>query len=725
MDANRVLTYQPTLNDIENALDDAAEDVMRHVVDTKRRIRQMFTTQVMRFIGTTLVALAGILVAIIVESKAPAFWAGEADHAIVYYSVEPAVDGTWRLECLDKKSPPDGCTSALRTRSQIVHFKIHSDKADAGQVAWEAGPDAYPNDVIASSAPLARWIHYEVLRGLTLGSFEGKPTLDVRFEPTERFADILELYSSSGSVTDSQGRTPFPLSVIAHTLGGVFGGETQLASMAESSLREAGIFKDSGLWRTVDRTYLYACYASWKGGYRLAALRNTSSWAATICDDDAASGGLSATFILAMVYLGASSVLAFLTTVGALWVAMKALRAWMLGEARIMQRSSLFAYYHRHAASEARTMGKPVCEIIAMRTPLVVMLECAIANADGDVDNVLTPKEGLQASLLQGAYIVSLAIPIHLFHIFTSRPIQSLAFASPWSFPAFWLMGHYGLHWAFCVLHYTGMFVRWGKVARRFIDAYKFVTNLSIGLAVFLLIMQTLWLCSTVSYNQSYVIKVTSITGSFSGFAIICLQTASKFGKSSDELLSQVDSEMGLAMREVQNTSTAVQAEARAAMREVQMQAKQAQEAVGQAVRQAKAVEEKARDMAKSIDISGKQLARGFLYALLVLVLTATWILTGHYLWAARGVSLTSLAMPSFVLAIKKHADKSVQKITSQMPQTLTLGADVRGRFKDMPLQQVMDDALLERDRAGSKATRRVHPMTSETTVEDFSMKDR
>ena len=62
-----------------------------------------------------------------------------------------------------------------------------------------------------------------------------------------------------------------------------------------------------------------------------------------------------------------------------------------------------------------------------------VYLECAISDLDGDPDNTLKPKEGFTCAVLQAAYIVLLASPVHVAVIFTSRPEVSIQGSKPWT----------------------------------------------------------------------------------------------------------------------------------------------------------------------------------------------------------------------------------------------------------------------------------------------------
>ena len=157
-----------------------------------------------------------------------------------------------------------------------------------------------------------------------------------------------------------------------------------------------------------------------------------------------------------------------------------------------------------------------------------------------------------------------------------------------------------------------------------------------------------------------------SIIGSFLSFLAILLSSAKKFGKRSHVALEQVEAEVD------------------AAMSEIERQVNVAKEQVEDAINRAKQMETHARNMAASIDISGKQLFRGFVVAFILLTLVAAWILAGSYLWAAQGVSLTSTAMPALVAAIKKQADSSLGKITEKMPTTIGAISEAKKTVEDV-----------------------------------------
>ena len=173
-----------------------------------------------------------------------------------------------------------------------------------------------------------------------------------------------------------------------------------------------------------------------------------------------------------------------------------------------MTRSALFAYYHEHAGREATRSKVPTKEAIAATTPIVVMIECAVAAADGDLDNPFTPKEGLQASILQGLYTIFLAVPLHLFAIFCSRDANRTdAFSSAWSAVAVILLLHYAFHFVFILLHICGAYRLAGPYSRCVIGLYRLVVTLTMFAGMFIVTMMLFWLGSTVSYHQGYVIK--------------------------------------------------------------------------------------------------------------------------------------------------------------------------------------------------------------------------
>lgn len=302
----------------------------------KGQLKLLLNAQLARVLGLTLTVGCGLGLTLLTEFYAPNFWLASdtSDLHRVHYKVEPNVDGLWSLTCDEAKSPGETCAVHLRTRSQFMRFYTYHTADDqarnnyADAPAWVADPRLSPNEIVATSSVLTQWMYYELLRGLTLGSFNGLPTLEVVFEPTERLANALASFhnaSNTAGVSDAlvgaSAAHAMSTHVIGLHLGGVFGGESQLASMADVSLHEAGM-PGTNIWRSAMPSHIYSCYASWRGGRRIDRLHNTESWGPTYCEGDGPTSSWSPLLVV-YGYLGASALLAVFTSLGTLYVAQK------------------------------------------------------------------------------------------------------------------------------------------------------------------------------------------------------------------------------------------------------------------------------------------------------------------------------------------------------------------------------------------------------------------
>lgn len=237
--------------------------------------------------------------------------------------------------------------------------------------------------------------------------------------------------------------------------------------------------------------------------------------------------------------------------------------------------------------------------------------------------------------MLQGAFVIFTAIPLHLFQVYMTRPRDSRPFGSSWSVPTIVILAHYATQLLFCYLHYSGLLLRGGlsTADAMLLRAYRLCTKATVFFAVLVFTLMLLWLGSTMSYNQPYVIQLSSILLSFVCFVAVGISAASKFGKQCDEALTN------------ESASPDVLTRAEAAEPKLEDDPDERQR------------------VAAALDLSGKGLFRLFVALGFILILASIWILEGAYLWAADGVTLTSTVMPAFVLGGKVHADGVLKQI--------------------------------------------------------------
>eukprot|EP00966_Prymnesium_polylepis_P115420 2667973-Prymnesium_polylepis.2 len=124
----------------------------------------------------------------------PGFWGRNGrrvDHSL-HYDVEPGADGMWLIMHDGKKSSVDFTTAETKQYAQLIQFSLYTRGLDPKSTPpWIAPYVRGQWHVVASAAPLSQWVLYEVIRGLTFGSFAGAPTLTVFFEPTQAYMRAL------------------------------------------------------------------------------------------------------------------------------------------------------------------------------------------------------------------------------------------------------------------------------------------------------------------------------------------------------------------------------------------------------------------------------------------------------------------------------------------------------------------------------------------------------
>ena len=405
----------PTVAAIESSIESIAQTLGRGMADYARAL---WTARFTRMV-TFAIALGILLVLTVTfEVDSPTlFWGGKRSTPIVFYDVSPGPQGEWELWCNTAKSPDGACTRWVKRYPLIVYGALSNRP-------WQDHEFfANPRAIISSMSELMSWApYYAILRGLTLGAFDGHPMLAIVFQARPSFA------SSAGFNASA------------------FGTPEQVAGMAYAVINEVhghvgiGAADAEKLWETEDPRFPYACYRYWLGGHLVSP---EETWGPRKC------GGFKfgeylqkyAAFRTTMMYILCSMLLALICAAYALWLTLRAVRRWKRSQVAIISRSPIFAAAIASVRECAEHRKVPFRELLVDQLPVMVYLECAITKLDGDPFNTLRPREGVACAVLQATYAFVVAAPLHIFAIFLSRPktrtLDFQAFASAWSLPTY------------------------------------------------------------------------------------------------------------------------------------------------------------------------------------------------------------------------------------------------------------------------------------------------